>query len=419
MSGNTFNNTNPLAEILLSNFVSGFNTEQAGASQLFTYTDGAAFPVVQVGYGEVFIDSALTALVALPTSFPVLYDAAVTDITVIGGGSNDQAVVAASGGLTYDFNGGGGVIYTGNAPVGGVAATGDTIFLDGFGAGYVAAGEGQDTIVASSGQNYIAVGGGTNTIFLDGGSNLVATEGNDQIVMATAGAPGSATISLSGNSSVYGGVGPLLLLNGAGNSFLIPQIDNVTGANANTGPATVFGGTGGGAYYGGTDGNNIMVAGDQATTLVGGGANDVLYAFGPSSDVLEAKGASAVLVGTAGTGNNTYFADTTNAYIAGGGGSDIFVAGSGNSTMTAGLGPDQFDFTNTQGGGFDVIYGFKVGIDQVNLFGYDLDGVTAASSAFAQAAANSSGGSTFVTLGDNTIIYFLNTPQLAGNSFAG
>ena len=87
--------------------------------------------------------------------------------------------------------------------------------------------------------------------------------------------------------------------------------------------------------------------------------------------------------------------------------------------MTAGVGADQFDFTSGQSGGFNVIFGFKAGIDQINLFGYDTDGVTAAASALSQSAINSSGGSTFVTLADNTTIYFLDTPALSTNSFVG
>ena len=52
MSGNTFNGSNALAEVLLSNFVNGFNVEQAGASTVVGYTSGLVFPVLPAGYGE-------------------------------------------------------------------------------------------------------------------------------------------------------------------------------------------------------------------------------------------------------------------------------------------------------------------------------------------------------------------------------
>ena len=420
-ASNTFNNTNPLTEILVVNFVEGFNAEQAGASTVVTYADGTVLPAVPVGYGEVSIDSAVTSPIVLPASYPVLFDNTTAVVTVIGNGGGVQAVVAASGGLAYDFNGGGGVLYTGNAPIGGIAATGDAIFLSGVGVRYVAAGQGRDTIIASGGTNIIAVGGGANTVLLTGGSNLVATEGADQIVLGVGGvaALGSSTISLSGNASVYGGSGSLLLLNGGGNSFLFPQTDGVSGRITSTGSATVFGGAGGGGYYGGANGNNVMVAGEQATTLVGGGGNDALYAFGAGNDVLEANGANSFLIGTAAAGNNTYFAGRSDAYIAGGAGVDTFVVGSGNSTLVSGAGTDRYELINGQAGGFDGLFNFKVGIDQVYLFGYDADGVSAAANALQQAAANASGGSTFVTLADHTTLYFFNAPQLNANTFVG
>jgi Ca2+-binding RTX toxin-like protein len=421
MSGNTFDGANALAETLLTNIVGGFDTEQTGASSVFGYSQGASFPPVTTGYDEVVLNVSVTGTVSLPAAYPVLYDGTVNATTVIGGGGDNQGVVAASGGLDFDFNGGSGIIYTGNTPVGDVAATGDTIFLDGAGTNIVAAGEGDDTIVASAGTNYIADGAGANQIFVDGGSNLIGSEGNDQIVMGTgsAAASGAATISLSGSTSVFGGSGALLLLNGAGTTDLFPQTDSLTGVTDNTGSVTVFGGTGGGVYYGGTDGDNIMLAGTQATSLIGGGAGDVLYAFGAGNDVLDANGASAALIGSAGTGDNTYFAGTSDAFIAGGGGADTYVAGTGDSTMISGAGADQYDFTNGEAGGVDVIYGFKVGTDQVNLFGYDTDSVSAAVNALAQSVSNTGGGSTYVTLADHTTIYFLDTPQLASNSFTG
>ena len=122
------------------------------------------------------ISAPVTGPVLLPADFPVLYDATDAATTAIGSaGATDQAITAASGGLTYDFNGGSGLIYTGDASVSGAATTGDTIFLDGTSPGFVAAGEGHDTVVASSGDNFIALGGGANTAFLDGGSNLVGS----------------------------------------------------------------------------------------------------------------------------------------------------------------------------------------------------------------------------------------------------
>jgi Ca2+-binding RTX toxin-like protein len=417
----SFNNTNPLAELLRDNIVNGFSGIQSGASTVVAFNPAAPLPTLAAGYGEVLLQTVPTAAITLPANYHVLFDSVAAAATVIGGGDTLQAVDANSGGLTFQYFAGGGVVYTANNPVGSVAATGDSIFVDGGGPAYVAAGEGNDTVVVDQGANFVAVGGGANQVFLSGGSNLVATEGDDQIVIGTdaTAAAGSATISLSGNSTVFGGASPLLLLGGAGVSQLIPQTDSLTSAATNTGAVTVFGGAGGGSYFGGTNGGNIMVAGTGATTLVGGGAKDLLFAFGASNDVLQATGADNFLVGSAATGNNQYFAGDGNSQIYGGAGQDVFIAGKGNDILVAGTGADQFDFTAGSAGGVDTIFNFKVGSDMVNLFQYDTDNATAAANALQQAAAHVQGGSTFVTLGDNTTIFFVGVTNLAANSIVG
>jgi Ca2+-binding RTX toxin-like protein len=428
MSGtnkDSFNGSNAAAEAIREIAIKAFVTEQAGAAVQVSFSSASGLPPVTTGYGEALIQTQPTGLVALPASYPVLTDLIGAPVTVVGGGGPNQAAVAFSGGLTLDFNDGGGVAYTAANPADGVAPTGNTIFLAGVGPAVVAAGEGQDTIVASSGSNFIAAGGGSNVVFLEGGNNYVATEGNDQIVggigigIGSVAAAGNATVSLSGNSTVFGGAGKMLLLNGAGTSFLVPQTDSTTGALTSTGSVTLFGGQGGGAFFGGSDGGNVMMAGQQATTLVGGGVGDVLFASGAANDVLQAVGGNTTLVGTGASGNNEFFGGPGSTAMYGGTGSDIYIAGTGNDIMSAGSGADQFDFTAGQAGGVDAIFGFKPGIDQVNLFGYDNGDGSAAANALVQAAANVSGGTTFVVLGDNTTIFFVGTPVLTNTSIVG
>lgn len=418
MSGSnkdTFNGSNPLAEQIRANVVNAYIAEQAGAVSVAAL-GGATLPAVTQGYGLAVLQSPQSGLASLPPSYPVLLVTGATG-TVIGGGGPNQAVAARTGGLTYQFAGGGGVIYT--AANG--SSTGDTLFLDGATTITAALGQGQDTVVASSGTNYIAAGAGANVIFLEGGSNFVGSEGADQIVqgIGSAAAAGSATISLSGSGTVFGGSGQLLLAGGTAPSFLFPQTDSTSGALTSTGSATVFGGAGGGAYYGGGGGRNLMVTGQAATTLVGGGANDTLFATGAGNHVLQAGGAGGVLVGTGATGNNEFFAAAGGTAMFGGSGQDIFVAGAGNDSLSAGAGADQFDFTAGESGGVDLIFGFKPGVDQVNLFGYDSGDGSAGANALAQAAANVNGGSTYITLSDSTRIFFVGVTSLTPNSIVG
>jgi len=82
------------------------------------------------------------------------------------------------------------------------------------------------------------------------------------------------------------------------------------------------------------------------------------------------------------------------------------IAGTGNDAMVAGTGPDLFVFTDGQSGGNDVIWNFAPGTDHVFLAGYAPNIVPTA-----LAGAVSSGGSTTVTLTDNTKITFAGISQ--------
>ena len=63
-------------------------------------------------------------------------------------------------------------------------------------------------------------------------------------------------------------------------------------------------------------------------------------------------------------------------------------------------------FVDGHAGGTDLISGFKVGTDQIGLFGYDLGTVQQ----------SSAGGNTMLDLSDGTKITLLGVTQLAGNS---
>lgn len=95
-----------------------------------------------------------------------------------------------------------------------------------------------------------------------------------------------------------------------------------------------------------------------------------------------------------------------------GGGADNIVAGTGNAQMVAGGGSDLFVFGNGQAGGNDVIWNFAHGTDHVLLANYAPDIVTTALN-----SAVTSGGSTTITLPDNTRITFGAVTQLTAGDF--
>jgi hypothetical protein len=80
--------------------------------------------------------------------------------------------------------------------------------------------------------------------------------------------------------------------------------------------------------------------------------------------------------------------------------------GSGAMTVDGGAGTNLYDFVLGNGGGTDVINGFKSGTDQLRLYGYD-------TSAVKQTTA---GANTILTLSDGTSITLVGVTNLAANS---
>ena len=174
---------------------------------------------------------------------------------------------------------------------------------------------------------------------------------------------------------------------------------------------------GGGAnstLFGGSSGNDVLVAGTGASTLVGTAGNTIV-GLGTSQDMLVAGTGSESLVGSSGGGNDAMFANTGADAMFAGDGNDSFVASSGTAQMVGGSGHDLFVFVNGYSGGNDTIWNFTVGQDLVALFGYGTGIVPSL-----LASATITGNSTTITLPDNTTITFGNGTHLTGSSlFAG
>ncbi len=396
----TFNGTDATAQAVRNNILAAISAELTlviGPS--FAYTQGAAFPALPAGSaGAVTFQSAVTGPVQIPANFQLAYDLQPTALTLIGGGEAGQVATSSQGGLTYDFNGGSGAVYTTSA-----GGAGNAFFLDGPGS-YVALGSGADTVSAVTGNNVIVTGAGANEVFLGSGNNYVASEGTDTIVSGT----GNDTVEVTGSALIYGSSGSLIFANNAAGTPTVL---------AGTGSTTIYGNAGGGVYEAGSAGNSLLVAGVGATTLFGGGNNDILYAAGSAADVLVGGAGNEILTGGASTGPNAFFAGSGGDLIGAGLGKDTIISGTGNDTMYAASGPDAFAFTNGQAGGADYIGAFKVGTDAVGLFGYDAGDGTAAAAAFAGRVV--SGGNTIVTLSDKTTITFIGVTNLTQASIVG
>lgn len=108
---------------------------------------------------------------------------------------------------------------------------------------------------------------------------------------------------------------------------------------------------------------------DRDVTLSAGERNALLSA-GSGNDTLH--GGSGVTLIFGGSGRNTIVAGAGDAYVYAGSGASIIVNGQGNNYLKAGRGPDVFRFIASESG-HDVIAGFKVGIDRLEI-GANLNG---------------------------------------------
>jgi Ca2+-binding RTX toxin-like protein len=148
---------------------------------------------------------------------------------------------------------------------------------------------------------------------------------------------------------------------------------------------TVLGGVGGGEFHGGTAGHNRIYAGLGAATLFGGGDDDMLYAGGRNQQALHAGAGNETLSGSLASGADTFF------------------GGSGNTTVTLGLGQDVLAFVKGNAGGTDLVTNFTSGADMISLKGYGPNEVQ-------EVVANQTyvGGTATINLNDGTAVTFAN-----------
>ena len=279
--------------------------------------------------------------------------------TVVHGDGPSLSVIGGAGLLTVD------------------AATGPLTVTGGSGSASVQGGSGMASITGgSAGHNLLQAGSGNTTLTGGGsGDTLIGGSGSDVMIMqanstAFAGS-GSTSIFGADGGNVIGGSGSDVLVSGGGNEMF----------SAGTGSTTIFGGSGSDSMAGGASGQTLMVGGSGSEQFVGGAG--ITTVFG-------------------GNGTDAFFSGQGTMTVIEGNGADTARIGSGTTMVYGGLGTDVYDIVNGDAGGAAVIAGFKVGTDQIGLYGY---GPSAPQTSVI-------GGNTVLSLSDGTNITLLGVTDL-------
>ncbi len=293
--------------------------------------------------------------------------------TINAGAGNDT--IYASG-PTVSITGGSGRIelVAGSTVATLTGGSGSAVVFGGSGGGYLQGGRGGGNVLAAGSGNTTLVGGGAGDV-------LVAGTGRTTIVMQ----PGGVAFGNTGQTEFHNAADGLLV-GGSGAAVMI----------ANEGAETMFAGSGDTTMVGGA-GRAILAGSDRGRTTMTGGTGDTDFV-----------GYGGQVTATGGGGNDTFFTGTGTMQIKEGPGYDQVVFGTGAASVTGGSGVDHYVFVQGAAGASDVISGFKVGTDQLNLYGYDL----------ARVQTNVSGRDTALSLPDGTRITLVGVTRLDGTSIA-
>lgn len=275
--------------------------------------------------------------VALPSGYAAAALDATAPVTVSGGASNGQVVIAGSAGLAFNAGAGAGSVF----------ATGGNDLVSaypGSGNQYVQVGNGNDTIVALAGNDTIMGGTGNNQILTGAGNDIIATNGTDLIA---AGAIGAATITAGANNpTAFFGPGSTVFNAGSGKATVV----GTTGANT----VNAQGGTqiwlGSKTDVVNTTGADTIIGSSGAATVNASG-NSFLFAGSGKMNFLETAGVQTILGAASGAmsisggagsvvalsyGNTQFTGGSGAATIAGFGGSMTVTGGSGAGLFLGG-----------------------------------------------------------------------------------
>jgi hypothetical protein len=260
---------------------------------------------------------------------------------------------------------------------------------------------------------------GSGPIFLNDGALITQTD-------STGGAGSETVVGSGGDDTVTATAGALLIFGGTATSLTFQGGTGASTVVGGTGVVNATGGTAGDIIFAGTSGVDSLTAGTGPTTLAGAGstmagAGATFTATGAAADVLVAGGGNVTLNGAASSGNNIYFTGGTgNTVVEGGSGlstilafgtADTISGAAGTQNIFLGSGTNTLDFTSGLTTGLDKVVGFTSG-DMINLVGFSPTEVQTVLS-----SAQVTGGSTFLTLSDNTHIALFGFTGLTASNF--
>ncbi|NVJ97013.1 MAG: hypothetical protein HWE25_02610 [Alphaproteobacteria bacterium] len=311
----------------------------------------------------------------------------------------------------------------------------DTLIIGDFDSVYADAGAGNDNLVGSIYDDHMIGGLGDDTLRgNDGHDVLYGYSGNDQI-WAGAGDQGNDSLyGGAGNDTLGGGAGDDILIGdsgtdilygGAGDDILYGKTESSSSETesnqiwAGSGDDIVKGADGGDALGGGTgndritggDGNDVIYAGKSgADTLKGAGGNDAIFG-GTENDLIDGGAGADEIYG--GSGDDIVNGGSGDDTLYGGSGDDTLTGGTGNDTLRGGDGADLFIFES--GDGIDVVGGFSLGEDTLDLSATATDFTDLAS---VQAAASESNDGLLIDLGggDSVLLQGLSLADLVDMS---
>jgi Ca2+-binding RTX toxin-like protein len=377
---------------------------------------------VLAGAGADTVDLAGASAILYGGSGPLLVRTMSGTDTVLGGTGSVTVPGGAGGGEEAGGSDGNNLLVAGDAATLLLAGGGnDTLQAAGGGNDslYAAAGGGDvldpgystggnTYVAAGAGDNAIQTGAGNNLTFLGSGYDNVVTGGADTVV----GGSGLAYVAVAGGQTeFFNGDGDATMVAGAGADTLV----------GNGGRVTLQGGSGPVLAFGGLSGDNLMIAGSGQATLLGGGAGDTIQASGNLDLVLAASGGGDTLRGGAGielmvggtSGTNVYTTNAASALVAPEASNAVITLGSGESTLQGGSGSAVVQLIDGQPHGIDFLYGFNPASDILLLTGYDQG---ASDQAVAQQY--DTGGDSWLTLPDGTVVAFVGLSHFSANNVA-
>lgn len=292
------------------------------------------------------------------------------DNTLIGGSGTDTLVAGSQGADWATSESGDNYV---------AAGSGDALIFGAGGNDTLLGGAGNDTILAGAGNEYVVGGSGDDSI--EGGA------GND--TLAAGGDGHDSILAGSGNTTIFGGSGPDVIQGGSGANVIYAgnggTADDPTRIQAGDGDSTIYGGDGIDSIWGGA-GNDVIYAGaggtaDAPTQIIAGSGNTTIHGGIGVARIFGGAGANVLYSGDGGlAGNPTYVVAGTGATTLYGGagvavltdssgGSDLLIAGSGNTdlygsgedTLVAGTGSD---FLSGSGDN-TYVFGSNIGDDGI------------------------------------------------------